>query len=99
MIKTQLFNLFPSAHFNFSDYFNFQNIFVLFCCVKEIEVHNRREINSNFLVYILASQNSLESKISESQICDLVRSLFKYNDGFRGYPFIQLDIPYYSELA
>ena len=52
----------------------------LFCCVKDLKVPKCREINSNFLVYILATQNSVESKISESQICDLLRSLFEYND-------------------
>ena len=36
MIKSLLFSLFritneTSAHFNFSDYFNFYNIFVLLC--------------------------------------------------------------------
>ena len=52
----------------------------MFCCVKDPYVLKRREMNSNFLVYIFATQNSVESKISEPQICNLVQSLFEYNE-------------------
>ena len=52
----------------------------MFCCVKDLYVIKFREINSNFLVYVLVTQNSVEVNIAESKICNLVRSLFEYND-------------------